>query len=175
MTVHGDSIFTDIERQFLNWKLIDSYEDLNTGTAFDYDSGDVTVFNVYKVVGQLIDQSGAGNSVSVQLNGHTGADYHYDSEGDATVSSTTGVSSVELGSISGGRPAVFTAIINGGNYSSTPDLLRPHIAGNFGTAYAESELLHGGLDAADTTEVDRIRIFSEGNATGRLRFYGMNL
>jgi len=155
------------------WELIDSYEDTDTGTAFDYDSGVVTVYNFYKVILQLEGHGGGDTELlNIRVNADSSANYNYQyfrSGGGGTTSGTSqwGVQWWNNGT------GIFVIDLRGGNLTSAPTNNQPIFHARAGKK-GEDGLAAGHL-AVDYADVDQVRIWTASNATGRLRLYGLNL
>jgi len=149
------------------WELIDSYEDTDTGTAFDYDSGVITVYSVYMVILSLQDHSGTEQNVYSRVNADSSANYaYYDIfTGDATTGATEWILEL-LGTDAAER---WYIQYRGGNLATTPAAPYP----NFGNLSVRH--FYGGRLNVSYSDVDRIRIWTPDAAAGRLKLYGLNL
>jgi len=150
------------------WELIDSYEDTDTGTIFDYDSGTVTVYNMYMVILSGQDHSGAGNSFRITFQGDTSANYtRYDAYDGIDY---TGNSNAIVMYISADGAAQAIMWIRGGNMVSDPAAPYPTMV----TDQLSSECQYVDVLEVEYANVDRIEIKSDDVATGRLKLYGLN-
>jgi len=153
------------------WELIDSYEDTDTSTAFDYDSGTLSeVYNIYMVYVELQDYSGSGNPPQLQLNGDTSANYYHAAENGTDY---TGETSPDCGAMPANDCAFGYLYIRGGNLLTDPSSPQPSWAGYVTSGSATAQNPSGSLQVA-YNDVNRIRIFTSDAATGRLRLYGFN-
>jgi len=153
------------------WELIDTYEDTDDTTSFDYDSGNLSViYNVYKLIYQL--QAGDYGTLFMRLNGDASDNYAYTHEYDGSITNTTGDNKIHLGEKFGGQIAVGEIVIRGGNMVGTALSNEPTVTG---TPPAGASCLLRGRLAVDYADVYRIRIWDNtGAGTGRLHLYGLN-
>lgn len=157
------------------WELIDSYEDTDTGTAFDYDSGVVTVYSMYMVVLSLQAQLGDGytGDLEMRVNAQDTADYRSQQYMSGTGSTTTGQTSW-IPEINLDRPIQAVLYFRGGNLAASATHVYPSFFGVISEGYGGTVLTGGDL-AVDFADVDQIRVYTSPVATGRLKLYGLNL
>jgi len=156
------------------WKLIDRYEDGDETTIFDYDPGAYpTVYSVYKVILCLQEHSGGLNITRGRVEGDSSANYnfYYTDDGGGT-GYATGNTEWALGGMTANTNSLGEFIIRGGNMASDPSSANPVFSGD--PAGTQSMHLWGELEV-DYPTVSQIRIFSDAEATGTLRVYGLNL
>jgi len=173
MGIHSDSIYEDVERQFLNWRLIDTYEDTDDTTAFDYDSGTIPIHNIYKVIVQ-VQSAASGTNLDARVNADDSANYDYQELTAGTYSSVTGETEWRLSNSLGDKTAVGILTFRGGNLAGSATTDRPCLQGSLA---ADSGTAVIGTLRVDYADVDQIRVYSTngGAETGRLRLYGLNL
>jgi len=157
-----------------DWKLIDSYEDTDDTTAFDYDPGPFpTVYDIYKVILSLQEQSGSVNNIQIRFQGDDSSNYDTGVSGsaDAGTGDTQGI----VGVMEGGETIAGEIWIRGGNMAALPSNPYPVAKASIAT---DASLLSSNawtvLNVSYET-VDQIRIFTVPQATGRLKVYGFNL
>jgi len=170
MTVHSDSIYEDVERKFLNWRLIDSFEDSDETTALDYDTGTIPVYDEYLLAIQVEEFSGGGQKGNLRVNGDSSANYAR-TDGDGTAS--TGLTSFEYCvRVPADGLAIARMWIKGTNVSN-PVASYPVILAYSTTADGAIWMQEGRLHVS-YSEVDRIGFFMDAESTGRVEVYGRN-
>lgn len=157
-----------------NWVLIDSYEDIDDTTAFDYDSGVVTVYNVYKVILQLEDASGNPNAAWLRLNADASLNYDYQYLGSGAAGVTTGDNRLQLVSAMGAAPIRNKGVVyvSGGNPASGVSA-NPTVACVPISWQGQDNMINGQLSVA-YTDIDQLRFWTEDFSVGRLKVYGFN-
>lgn len=157
------------------WKLIDSHEDADTGTAFDYDSGVLdTVYNLYRVIGQFQNYYSIENDIYIRLNGNDSSNYSMTCiASDGTTSEHVDVPMGGLVRIEGNSNGIVDSIIRGGNMITDPANDYPCFASKPVGANDGFSWLFGELKVS-YVDVDQIRIYSPYEMTGRLKLYGFN-
>lgn len=72
----GDLARSDVFYGLL-WESIDSYEDTDGTTVFDYSSGEVAVFNAFKILFFTEGQEATSTNIYMRLNGDDSANYYF--------------------------------------------------------------------------------------------------
>lgn len=176
MVVKTDYIESDIGRAIHQpaWELLASHEDKDDTTVLDFDTGTMPVHNVLMVVLQVQEQAGVVNDLALQLNNDGSANYEYTTIAYGGVTArTTGATSGLIGAIVNNREITANVILRGGNVAMDPANNYP-TWGVQGAGQLNPLTIMGNL-VVGYADVDRIRIFTADNATGRLKIYGMNL
>jgi len=174
MSFSSDFLKTDVARSFQAWELIDSYEDKDGSTIFDYDSGTVTIHNIYKVLLQLEQTGGVGSStIYVRLNADDSANYNWQELNGGAASSTTGATEFDIESAAD-HPLLGTLLVMGGNRAVEATTSAPKLVASLANHQNGTGCLSGNL-SIDYPDVDEIRIWTSANAGGRLKLYGLYL
>jgi len=158
----------------LLWKLIDSYEDTDTGTGFDTGTISFTTYNIVKVVLNYQEHSGAANSLYLRVNGLSTADYEYVERSGTTWTTHSGATEWELVETYN-EPISGTILLRGGNLAANPPQNRPVARVLLGLSQTK-RVMAVGRNVNDITDLTDLRIWgSSGAGTGRVKIYGTNL
>jgi len=153
------------------WVLIDSYEDADTGTAFDYDSGVLKdIYDRYRLFLSIHNTSGDIIGAHTRVNNDSSANYDYTQEDGTT---TTGVDNWPSGAVR--ADSVFNSIYDlwGRDPSGAGVSKYPEICTYEGSGYGGGALALGKL-AVVYENVDQIRFWMDGNSVGVLKLFGFN-
>jgi len=158
-----------------DWTLVDSYEDSDTGTAFDYNPGAVTSYDVYRILLQIQGQSSATISdVYCRVEADSSSNYHYNSVSGGATSQTTGATEWTLLTTTYARVATLSATLFGTSIVEGAGGDQPEIIVDGATGSNQTTMLNGMLNVNYPT-VDQIRVWASTVSTGQLRLYGLNL
>lgn len=158
----------------VNWVLIDTFEDENTGTILDFDTGEMTQYDLYKITFVMgADGINADSNIFCQVNNITSNNYRYSSINEATISEVTNQTSWELFEATRRSSIMGEYIIRGKAYEAGAWRF-PSIMGS-GTAWTLLKSLMRGYVNINTENVNRIRVFSDSNMAGKMQVYGRNL
>jgi len=155
------------------WELIDSYEDTDTGTIFDYDPGPLTSYDLYMVILWISEQSGSNQTLKATVEGDTSANYN--SRCMLGNTSTLGISVWRLGKDQSGY---FLANTNQTAIMYIRGTL-PVGSDNYPRAYFEGHSFSGMFSTVHEltvaySKVNQFRIYTSAEATGHLKVYGLN-
>jgi len=156
-----------------HWYLIGSHEDEDDATILDFDTGVLdTIYQVYKVIVQLQDHSGAANELRAQFNNDSSANYDF-LYISAAVGSSTGVSFGRFSTFPANTCMTVIGLMRGGDMAKDPTSPYP----TYSSSYAATDMdgvtdLRGNLNVS-YPDISRLRFFTKGNATGRLKLYGL--
>lgn len=159
----------------VGWVLLDSYEDTNTGTALDHDTGTITAYDLFKVLTVITGQgAGAGGVVRIRVN-NIGAAVYYQNQINAGAVSQAVTQTEWYENMWDQHGFAFGWHIKGRDPTSdAPSQDRPGIQSILPGEQDDVHLLNGGL-RSDVDEVNRIRVWTDFNATGRIMIWGLNL
>lgn len=157
------------------WRLIQSFTHTNTGTLLDFDTGTMTQYDIYRIIG-LVGGDGSANTREVlcQVNNLSVAYYRYVHLLAATLTNTTGQTQWRLLEIDCRETGVFDFLIRGASPGSGTSR-RPVLMGYGRSRLDRTGTLAGSYDA-DVESINRIRVYgSNTQLVGRMQVFGRNL
>lgn len=168
----------DAERAFIEnnqqFFLVDSHEDADDSTVFDYDTGEMSeVYDIWKVIGVFAIEANVTTSVYAQVNGITAGNYCYNVINAGAVSQTTGDTRWVLTTSEKGTLRI-NILLRGGSGLSPYGWNFPTIGAVPMGESNRTQILNGYYDG-NVGDINQIRIFSTENMTGRIRILGADV
>jgi len=158
--------------RFLAWRLIDSYEDSDTGTPFDYDPGPYDVaYDMYKVLVNVTNVSGAVSGLRMRLNGLTGANYR---EAHADGTTDTALDHLDLSDIDSPQGYSGEILVWGRDPTGETGDVRIGVGNISSAASGWTAIQIGDYAVAVAQPVDQIRVWATENTVGTIEVYGKN-
>jgi len=161
------------------WTLIQNYSDSNAADIFDFDTGVMShAYDFYKVFIAFCDTSGLANNMNCRINNISTNTYSTLASSGAKYESTNRWTFFAIsGATYANRDFFAEAIIRGSSLAATKNPTFGITGGSvhFSGGVTWFLAMDGGFQTGDIATINRIRVFSDQNAIGKIKLYGMNM